>query len=187
MLRIAAFLTDLSGLPVELQHKAGKNMHTSDFASRNPVICSSNRCQICSFAKEWQDVGDHAWNVRPISIEDIKSGKTIMPMTQTKTWRGIQLKDPIHCKLRDLIQTRQLPESKKRNGEFTKLKLLHNLYTQGKLRLEEDGLIMITSPDGALNGAVISVPPSLYPGIVNAIHIRLDHPNKTQERVSLRI
>ena len=99
-------------------------MHTSDYASRNPPMCTSSRCQICSFAQEWQDIGDNAFDVRSISIDDIKAGKSVMPMTQRKVWRNIQSKDPIHCKLLDLINTRQLPESKKRKGDFTKLKLL---------------------------------------------------------------
>ena len=36
------------------------------------------------------------------------------------------------------------------------------------------------SPEGKINGAVISVPPSLFPGIVNALHLRFDHPSKNQ-------
>ena len=178
--RIAAFLTGLSELPIELRHKAGKTMYTSDYASRHPSRCTSDRCQICNFAKEWQDIGDNSADIRSISIEDIKSGKALMPMTQKKVWRSIQMKDPIHCKLRDLIQTRQLPEAKKRNGDSTKLKLLHNIYTQGKLIVEDDGLVMIKSPEAANNGLLLSVPPSLFPGIANAFHLRLDHPSKAQ-------
>ena len=89
------------------------------------------------------------------------------------------MKDPIHCKLLNLIKTRQLPETKKTKGDHTKLKLLHNLYMQGKLFIE-DGLVFVKSSEGALNNATISVPPSIYPGITNALHIRLDHPSKGQ-------
>ena len=39
---------------------------------------------------------------------------------------------------------------------------------------------MVKSPDGNFDEAVISVPPSLFPGIAHAIHIRLDHPSRGQ-------
>ena len=39
---------------------------------------------------------------------------------------------------------------------------------------------MVKSADGSFNGATISIPPSLYPGLINALHIRLDHPSKTE-------
>ena len=82
--RIAAFLTGLSELPIELRHKAGKTMYTSDYASRHPSRCTSDRCQICNFAKEWQDIGDNSADIHSISIDDIKSGKALMPMTQKR-------------------------------------------------------------------------------------------------------
>ena len=102
-----------------------------------------------------------------------------MPFTQTKTWKVIQMKDPVHCKLLHLINSRQLPESKKTCGDNTEIKLLHNLYTQGKLFLDK-GLIIVKSQSGNFNGATISIPPSIFPGLANAIHIRLDHPSKSQ-------
>ena len=102
-----------------------------------------------------------------------------MPFTQKKTWKTIQFKDPIHCKLRQLIESRQLPETKKTKGDNTKLKLLHNLYTQGKLTIDKD-LVLVKTPEGYYNGNVISVPPAIFPGIANAIHIRLDHPSREQ-------
>ena len=80
----------------------------------------------------------------------------------------------------ELIQTQQLPTSKKTKGDHTKLKLLHNQYTQGKLYIDNQGLVLIKTPDGAFNGSVISVPPSMFPGVINALHIRLDHPSKSQ-------
>ena len=46
--RIASFLTGLSSLPVELKHKPGKAMCTSDYASRHPPMCQAPKCQICS-------------------------------------------------------------------------------------------------------------------------------------------
>ena len=177
--RIAAFLTGLSVLPVQLQHKAGKDMFTSDYASRHPKPCEQTRCQICRFANDWQLIGDNALNIRSIKLDDIQSGKSIMPFIQEKVWKIIQSKDPTHCRLKHLIDTRQLPETKKTKGEHTKLKLLHNLYTQGKLYIDH-GLIRVKSPDVEISTDAISVPSSIFPGVLNALHIRLDHPSKAQ-------
>ena len=102
-----------------------------------------------------------------------------MPLTQTKVWRNIQSKDPIHTKLRHLGEIRQLPEARKRRGDHTKLKLLHNLFMQGKLYVEE-GLVMVKTANGYFKGAAISVPPAMFPGIINALHVRLSHPSKGQ-------
>ena len=178
--RISTFLTGLSAMPIELRHKSGKLMHTSDFASRHPSSCSSQRCQICSFVREWENLGDRATEIRSITIDDIQSGRSLMPMTQKMTWKGIQARDPVHMKLKQLIETQQLPESRKTKGDHTKVKLLHNQYTQGKLYVDQDDVIMLKSPDGKFNGSVISIPPSLYPGITNALHIQLGHPSKAQ-------
>ena len=178
--RIATFLTGLSSLPVELHHKPGKMMYTSDYASRHPAICTFDNCQICKFVREWEDKGDLASDIRQVKIEDIKSGRSLMPLTQKIPWRNIQNNDGIHNKLRELITTQQLPESRKTNGPFTKLKLLHNKYTEGKLFIDKDGMFMVRSQDGHFNGAVISVPPAIYPGLVSALHIQLDHPSRNQ-------
>ena len=178
--RISTFLTGLSVLPVELRHRPGKLMFTSDYASRNPNPCNSNKCQICKFANTWEDMGDRAANIRTLSIQDIKAGKSLMPMIQRPTWKNIQQRDPIHNKLIQLINTQQLPESKRTKGIHTKVKLLHNLYAQGKLYVDKDGLILVKSPEGKISDAVISVPPTLFPGIVNALHLRFDHPSSNQ-------
>ena len=141
--RISSFLTGLSAMSVELRYTPGKVLYTSDYASRHPPKCNSTRCQICSFVQQWEDIGDNATRIRHLSVEDIKSGKSIMPLTQRKVWRNIQKRDPVHTKLTDLIRTQQLPKSKKRKEDFTKLKLLHNLYTQGKLYIDKDDIILI--------------------------------------------
>ena len=151
--RISTFLTGLSAMPIELRHKPGKLMHTSDYASRNPYMCSTTRCQICSFVQEWENMGDKASEIRSITIDDIQSGRSLMPMTQRSTWKSIQARDPVHMKLKQLIVTQQLPEARKTKGEHTKVKLLHNHYTQGKLYIDQDDLIMLKTTNGNFNGS----------------------------------
>ena len=178
--RISSFLTGLSVLPVELRFKSGKTLFTSDYASRHPSKCQSSKCQICTFVQQWESIGDNATNIRTLTVDDIKTGKSIMPLTQRKIWTNIKKKDGIYKNLTELILSQQLPEQKKRKGDYTKLKLLHNLYAQGKLFINSDGLILIKSPEGRIDNSVISVPPSLFHGLMNALHIKLEHPSKAQ-------
>ena len=44
--RVASFLTGLSALRVEVVHKPGKNMMSSDYNSRHPNKCGKNKCKI---------------------------------------------------------------------------------------------------------------------------------------------
>ena len=115
-----------------------------------------------------------------MSVEDVKSGRSLMPFAQRSVWLNIQRGDSVHQQLTNLIRTGQLPQSKKTGGDNTRLKLLHNLYTQGKLQINKDGLILVRSQDGFFEGSAISVPHVIFPGLVNAIHIRMDHPSKAQ-------
>ena len=155
-------------------------MHTSDYASRQPTECKNPRCQICSFVAKWEMIGDNASAIRTVSVEDVKSGRSLMPFAQRSVWLNIQKGDSVHQQLTNLIRTGQLPQSKKTGGDNTRLKLLHNLYTQGKLQINKDGLILVRSQDGFFEGSAISVPHVIFPGLVNAIHIRMDHPSKAQ-------
>ena len=105
-------------------------------------------------------MGDKASEIRTLSIEDVKAGRALMPLVQRNTWKNMQKRDPIHKKIVELITTQQLPESKKTKGIHTKIKLLHNLYTQGKLYIDNTGLILVRTPQGKIDGSVISIPPA---------------------------
>ena len=95
--RISSFLSGLSALDVKLEYTPGKDMHNSDHASRNPIQCTNkDRCQICKFAFEQEEIGDEAKKIRTISIEEILSGRSTMPFIQLKTWKSIQENDGVH-------------------------------------------------------------------------------------------
>ena len=178
--RIATFLTDLSSLSVDLVYTPGKEMYTSDFASRHPPDCKNIRCQVCKFVQDWEILGDNAGNIRSVSVEDIQQGRSAMPFTQRRVLHDIQHNDAMHNKLRDLITLGHLPDKRKTGGENTKLKLLHNLYKDGKLKVDRDGVIVIKSESGYYGGHVISLPQNIFRGFANALHVRLDHPSKQQ-------
>ena len=80
--RIASFLSELSQMTVELEYTPGKDMKTSDFASRNPPVCNKpDSCQICKFARGLQAVGDNSSKIRKISVEDVTAGRSILPLS----------------------------------------------------------------------------------------------------------
>ena len=179
--RISSFLSDLSQLSVELEYTPGKDMKTSDFASRNAPRCRSPQtCQICKFAAELQVVGDNSSKIRKITVEDVQAGRSILPLSQKGAWTSVQLKDSAHCKLTRLVEIGQSPNVHKTNGEHTKLKQLHGLYVRGDLMIDKDGTVMVKTKNGAYNGYAISIPHGMFPGLVHTLHIRLNHPSKSQ-------
>ena len=58
---------------------------------------------------------------------------------------------------------------------------MHNLFRSGQLKVSKDGLVTITTSDvqGNYHDA-ISVPTRFFPGLVHALHLKLDHPSKSQ-------
>ena len=179
--RISSFLSELSQLSVELEYTPGKNMKTSDFASRNPPKCEKpETCQICRFAEELQTVGDDSSKIRRITIEDITAGKSILPLSQKGAWTDVQHKDSVHSKLLHLMEIGQSPNQHKTNGDNTKLKQLYGLFVKGDLILDKDGTVMVKTKDGAYSGYALSIPHGMFPGLVHTLHIRLGHPSKSQ-------
>ena len=180
--RVASFLTGLSALTVELVHKPGKEMTTSDYNSRHPNSCTNERCKICKFAYEMEKLGDAVTcAVKSITANDVENGSIKMPFLQRPAWKTIQSNDNAHRMLLDNIQNSKLPERKKTKGVFTTVKRLHNMYRTGQAKVDSDGFLTIKHTDAAGNNYdAISVPTNFYPGLVNALHIKLNHPSKTQ-------
>ena len=179
--RIASFLTSLSNLNVTIEHMPGKNLKMVDYISRHPPVCDTKKCQICSFANEQSDIGDAAASIKSVDIQDVQSGKLSMPFTQRKTWIKSQRQDKTHQMLTQLIESSQAPEKKKTKAEYTKLKLLHNLYKDGRMKILADGLITVKHTDqNGITTNAISVPSPLFPGLIHALHQKLNHPSKTQ-------
>ena len=180
--RVAAFLTGLSTLTVDIVHTPGKDIPLSDYNSRHPNSCPEQRCQICQFAAKFEMIGD---NVIPmvgsISVEEVLKGSVKMPFYQRSAWLKTQREDRAHRMLLELIKTSQSPEPKKTKGDYTTLKRLHGMYRSGTLKVSSDGLVTISASDPFGNfHEAISVPTRFFPGLIHALHIRLDHPSKPQ-------
>ena len=179
--RIATYLTSISSLNIEIVHMPGKKLSLVDNIGRNPTRCSETKCQICKFVHEQIEMGEKASNIMNISAQDVIDGKVAIPFTQTESWLNAQKKDDTHRKLTNLIRTSQAPIKKKTGNDNTKLKLLHNLYKEGKLKIMKNGLIIIKhkNEDGSTSNAT-SIPTVMFPGLIHALHRKLSHPSKLQ-------
>ena len=180
--RVAAFLTGLSALTVDLVHKPGREMINSDYNSRHPNHCTYERCKICKFAYEMESVGDSVvYTVHSINANDVDNGLIKMPHSQRPAWKNVQSQDHVHRMLLDLVRDSKIPEKKKRKGDFTRVKRLHNLYRTGQVKIDHDGFVTVKHTDAVGNVYyAISVPANFYPGLVQALHIKLNHPSKSQ-------
>ena len=178
--KISTFLTGLSTLSVEIKHKPGSMMCSEDFASRNIANCKDSSCQVCQFNQKWIKIVDKTSELRQVTIESVKSGDKSMPFLQRKAWLDVQEEDSVHSKLKYLINTAQSPEKKRTGGDQTLLKNLHTKYLAGDVKIEKDGMVMVRTQDGYFDGFAISVPRHMYPGLIQALHCRFDHPSKNQ-------
>ena len=177
--RIAAFLTTVNEYDVQLVHTAGKDLPLTDYVSRHPMVCEEKRCQTCNFVKEQVDIGNTL--VNKVTVEDILQGKFSVPYLQPRTWVALQKKDNVLNELIKLIQAGQKPEVKRTRGENTVLKLLHGQYVKGNLKIAPNGLITVSGNDesGIPRNQVV-VPSKLFPGLLSALHHKLQHPTKYQ-------
>ena len=179
--RVSTFLAQVSNMPIEIKHKAGQLMHTSDFASRHPQVCPDKTCALCQFTYEQQQIGDNCESIRHITVNDVTSGVVNMPFTARKAWLKVQEEDKVHVELKYLIAVGQEPAKKKTKGDFNKLKLLYNLYKKGDLKVESDGLITVKHDTNNRTVWATSIPFRLYPGLSQAIHLKFSHPSKNQQ------
>ena len=103
-----------------------------------------------------------------------------MPYTQHPAWLEVQKKCPIHQVIHRLMQTGQTPDKKKTKGNNTVIKHLFNLHRANKLKSEKGLLLVLVQQLDGTSKHVISIPPIMMPGLVQALHIKASHPTKTQ-------
>ena len=129
-----------------------------------------------------ETIGDSlVYTVKSINATDVEAGNIKMPHTQRAAWLKVQSNDDAHRMFLSNVKHSKLPEKKKTKGVFTTVKRLHNLYRTGQVKIDFDGFVTVKHTDAAGNVYfAISVPTKFYPGLVNALHIKLNHPSKTQ-------
>ena len=168
-MRLSTFLTTLSRFRVQLQHISGCNNQTADFLSRNPAVCNEEHCQVCSFNNLQQTA-----TVQNISVSDILEGKSNMPFTNPAAWKQSQQ----DCgDLRRVYS--HLHQGTRPTKKHSKVKDVKR-YLQ-KVTIGRNGLLVVKRHMAfAPDRSATVIPRHLVHGLMTALHLKLNHPSKTQ-------
>ena len=167
--RLSTFLSAACRHHIVIRHIAGAVNLPSDFASRNPVICTDDKCQVCIFSTSLDESV-----VRAVSVRDILDGRGSLPFTSRKAWLVTQseCKDLRRTKAHLIQGTR--PTKKETNIRSVKRYL-------NKVGLASDGLLVVLHCDAlAPSREAIVIPEEILPGLLTALHLRLNHPSSNE-------
>ena len=163
--RLSSFLNAASCHHVMMDHIAGAANLPSDFASRNPVSCTSPKCQICHFT-----VAIDSSVVKAISIADIRTGAQNLPYSNRKAWFIAQSEcQDLRRVKAQLLQGTQ--SNNKRNTSIKNVKRYLNHVT-----IARDGLLVVNKADVlSTTREKIVVPDDIIHGLVTTLHIQVDY------------
>ncbi len=167
--RVSTFLSVVSRYQASVRHIAGVSNLPSDHASRNAVECNNEKCQVCSFVTRTENSV-----VRNTSIQDIVQGKARLPYTSRSTWLSLQA----DCKdlRRAKAHLKQGTRPSKKLTNVCDVKRYLQVTT-----LARDGLVVVKrSQDLAPDRECIVIPRQVAHGVLQALHIQLDHPTEYQ-------
>ena len=173
--RVTSFLSTASRYQVSIRHLAGSANLPSDFASRNAPQCTDTNCQICCFISKTEDAV-----VRQVSTTDIISGNAQLPYKSRPAWLSLQAECAdlrrVHSHLR------QGTRPSKKSTTIRDVKRYLNVAT-----ISSDGLLVVRKTEPLMHsGETIIVPRQALPGLLTALHIRLDHPSKHQLKLAVQ-
>ena len=167
--RIQTFLTIVNHLNVTINHLSGASNIVADFASRNAPDCTNPRCQICNFNNTIEEAV--VFKLQSDSSSEVNSTM----FTNRSAWREIQASCGSLTKVKEHLTWGTSP-SKKCNKSTDTKRYLHNSV------LARDGLIIIKeigNPWKSHQDRIV-VPRSIVPGLLTAIHLKLNHPSSFQ-------
>ena len=167
--RVTTFLSVASRFHVRIQHLSGTSNIPSDFACRNANECLVPTCQVCSFVNEME----HA-SVNKITIDDISNGNSKMPFISRPSWISLQSDCADLQRCRSYLKQGTRPSKKLTNIKDTKRYLQH-------CTISKDGLLVVPhqEPFSPVKEKII-VPRKVLPGLLTALHIKLNHPTQFQ-------
>ena len=168
--KLATFLNAVGTYRAILGHISGKANLVSDFASRSPVSCENQTCDICKFIQELCDCV-----VGSVSIEDFLTGKARIPFTNRSAWLTTQ------SECSDLQKVKfHLSQGSPPSRKHKKLKDVRRYLHAGAL-IASDGLIVVreAKPFQHLTDRII-VPQSVSTGLLMALHLQCSHPSAYQ-------
>ena len=164
--RLCTFLSSVSRYGASVRHIAGHANLVSDYASRNPLECNSESCQICAFLKRTSESV-----VCNFVTEDVLQGRVNIPFTNRRSWKEIQGE----CSdIRKVIAHTQ--QGTKPNKKAKNLKMVRR-YMSSKVVVAHDGVLVIRNaePLSAVREQIV-VPNQVLHGLLMVLHLRLGHP-----------
>ena len=167
--RVATFLSTISRYQVSVRHLSGAANLPSDFASRNAPECEISNCQICAFVAQSEEC-----SVLHVSTKDVMTGTSRLPFTSRPAW----LVNQSECAdlRRVKAHLKQGTRPSKKNTNIRDIKRYLNVAT-----IARDGLLVVHKIDPlAQSRDCIIVPRQVLPGLLTALHLKLDHPSAHQ-------
>ena len=167
--RVATFLSRICQFGIQICHLKGSDNVYSDFASRNALECVDQKCQVCKYIARSIDCV-----VRKCTVQDVLDSVAPVPYNSRSGWFELQLSDD------DLRRVcAHLKQGTKPSNKSTGIKDVKRYLQVAKVA--RDGLVVV--PEYIKNvGRVerIVVPRSYIHGLLECLHIKLDHPSKAQ-------
>jgi hypothetical protein len=167
--RVSTFISTLSRYHISLQYIQGSVNLPADYCSRNPVECAEKSCQICKFVEESVTSA-----VYSLSVSDILQGKSVMPFLSPSAWKKSQQDCPALRRVYAQLSQGTRPGHKDNNIRLVKRYL--RVCTIGR-----NGLLIVRKemPFASARDLVV-IPSKALPGLISALHLRLQHATKSQ-------
>jgi hypothetical protein len=167
--RVTTFLSVLSRFNISMQHISGSSNLPADYLSRHPMECSNRLCQICKFISDSTDC-----TVMTVSVGDILQNKCPTPFTSRPSWKRSQ--QDCSALKRTFAHLSQGTRPSKKSTRMSDVKRYLNVAT-----LSRDGLLVVKKSQPFMRTRdLIVIPRSVLPGLLTALHLRLQHPSKSQ-------
>ena len=167
--RVTTFLSTLSRYTVSLQYIQGSINLPADYQSRNPAECVEKSCQICKF------ISDSATSsVCSISVSDVLQGHSPMPFRSPMAWKSSQQDCPALRRVYSHLSQGTRPSHK--DNKIRDVKRYLRICTIG-----QNGLLIVSRemPFSSARDLIV-VPHQGLPGLITALHLKLQHPSKSQ-------
>ena len=168
--RVLTFLTAVSRYNAEVRHIKGSANLPPDFQSRHPIACDDpSTCHVCKFIAETDESV-----VRHVSVDDVLNGSSIMPYISKPAWLATQKECPDVCRAVDHIRSgTSIPKKESNVGDLRR-------YVRS-CSVSRDGLLVVSDsqPFQPVRER-IAVPRKVLAGLLTALHLRFNHPTKSQ-------
>ena len=167
--RVSTFLSVLCRFNLQLCHLKGSENTYADFASRNAAECVDKKCQVCTFIHSSMESV-----VRSCTVKEVLDSTVPVPYNTRSGWFKLQLSDEA---LRRACA--HLKQGTKPSRKSTGIKDVKRYLQIAKV--VNDGLLVVPEYIPSVGRVERIVVPEMYlHGLLECLHLKLNHPSKTQ-------